>query len=161
MPASRVEKYGSSSMVSSRPRFLGLARSTLKRVAIAALAWTVAVVVVTGVVRAGHHFAYCRVMETVQAHCCCPHATPEAAEQSASVEMPCCCEHGEQSSLPPMASSDAPHLLAAPLVAVLPPEDPLRGIWLAVGPPPRVHIHSTRPPPTAAATCVRLSVFLI
>jgi len=164
---------GRSFIVRSPRSFVRVARSTLKRVSIAVFTWIVAFVVLTGVARAGRPFVYCHTMEVLQSECCCTHPDSDAysdadenvtaTEAVASAEMPCCCERGSMPSMPPMASAELPHLPSAPLVAMIPPVDPLHSALVAraIHSPPRAHLDPTPPPLSAAASCTRLSVFLI
>lgn len=161
-PPGRVAEPGACWYVFSvvQRAFTTVARRALRRAAVAALTWTVALVVLVGVMRAGSSFVYCHVMDSVRADCCCEH-TNDAAADGPAIDMGCC-DARTVGALPTAAVASPCELPSAPLLAVLAPQwaNPLSN------PPsiPRSAIadrFTARPPPTAAASCARLSVFLI
>lgn len=122
----------------------------------------VAVVMLVGVLRAGASYVYCPMMKIVMDAPCCSgdrraeHEASDAAQLGARD----CCEHHILARLPSAGATSAPpHLLAAPLVAVLPAPtlDPHRS-----APDARVRFdHEGRAGPMASARhCAELMVSL-
>ncbi|WP_394846809.1 hypothetical protein LZC95_05010 [Pendulispora brunnea] len=135
----------------------------LKRLAMALLVWVATLIVLSGIAQAGRSYLYCQAMGTLQAHCCCPHGSPPDAH-AVLAKAPCCCEPGALPALPPSATAETPPgLPAAPLTAVLEPNHPWRHAMAAPSgyPPSAADLHRIRPPPSPAAACARLGVFLI
>ena len=96
-----------------------------RHVAARALAALVAFVTLVAVLRAGSSYVYCPSMQRVMVAPCCSgdSLTPHDDDGDSATELRSrdCCEHHVLGSLPSVGSLGAPpHLLASPILAVLP-----------------------------------------
>ena len=131
----------------------------MRRLGTGALCALLALVVLTGVARAGTSYLYCPSMDELRSSCCCAETRDVSAVPQFEVERMRCCKPGAFAAMPAGTTTAAPLAVAAPLAAIL----PVRSFVFAPTEVPPHHFMPTgrTGPPTSLPSRASLMVFLI